>query len=141
MSEVTTEALKASIISKVTKCDWVTFAELSRISGTAGDGSLCTHSKDGNTEIVFWGGMSPQFTEAIIELTRDRLIAAVPSSLMVYMIDGAYLRLPIPTTRQLAARSTKPRQFWVPLSFRPFHSVKEKDRIPLGDRTPKAGAA
>jgi len=112
----------ASLVAKyIEETDNVSFAELSNRFPEFRDGKY--EFVLGETNIVIWCGMTTEAVNAINSLFVDQVIGAVPSSVMVYMIDGAMLKLPI-------AKRSGPykKPHWAPVVLRPYAKVPPKFR-------------
>ena len=71
----------------------VSLVELIRHFGNEGEGENAFMLKDRN--VVFWGGMSDELIQAIIEARKDRKIIDRPSTPLVYLVDGGISSLPL----------------------------------------------
>jgi hypothetical protein len=89
----------------------VSFAELSRLDGFKGDLSMCSGD---NENIVFWSGMSEEAYLAIEQIRKEGEYEMVPTSVMVYMVDGMMLNMPLVKRK---TRYKKPH--WLPVAFNP----------------------
>lgn len=63
--------------------------------------------------IILWTGISEQFVKVLRELIKDKKIKIVPTTPLVYVLDGTALRLPI--AKRLKHRYKRPR--WLPAVF------------------------
>lgn len=80
-----------------------------RIPGAKGD--RCMY---GGHNIILWNGVSDELINAVNSLIDDGMICAKVTSLLVYAIDGHFLKLPI-GKRFPQNGYTRPR--WVPVVF------------------------
>lgn len=80
----------------------VSFVELSRrVEGFSGDFQMLI----GNN-VVLWANMSEEMIDALFDLRDSQQIHFWPTSLLVYLYDGAMLQMPIakrPTKKGYAA--------------------------------------
>jgi hypothetical protein len=94
--------------------EYVSFAELERDATANGDewaGEYAMEVKSGSN-IFLWFNMSPDAIAAIDALVKRKVVDLVPSSELVYMIDG--ITLGVPVARQ--SRNYKsPR--WLPVTL------------------------
>jgi len=104
------ESIKTRIHEHIKRNPATTFAELSdRIEGF--NGELCVHVPD-YPNIVLWVKVSAEAVQAILELHQEKKIKTIPSTALVYLMDGKGLTLPI--ARQ-ARQYKKPH--WSPVVF------------------------
>jgi hypothetical protein len=81
-------------IKKVLKRDNVTFAELSRLEGFAGDFEIhVNHEKVSN--IVIWSGLSQEAMDALEVIRQEGEYSLEPTSVLTYLMDGVTLNLPL----------------------------------------------
>jgi hypothetical protein len=87
-------SLKDDILAYVTKHDYVSFAELSRLPGFgSGDFALCVPNMG---EAVYWAGLSEEAAHALSDLVREGQVHYwLASSVLIYFIDGCTLKLPL----------------------------------------------
>lgn len=90
------DSLGDAILDIVRRVDWASFAELprrlaeARYTNAAGDATI---ELPGN--IVLWSGLSIELVDAIQSLLDSEQVFLHPVSVLVYMADGAALRLPL----------------------------------------------
>lgn len=110
--------------------DWVTYKELMGRYGEQSKGDY-DHGVPA-LNIIFWGGMSEVFVEAVeaLSLMRPheeglvRRIHPHPSSSLVYFMDGGVLDLPLVNR---PPKGGYKELHWAPLSFRPGPSCTNPD--------------
>lgn len=79
------------IIDLVNKRNHVSFAELHRdVEGFAGDMEITLAPN-----LIIWQGVSDHASDAINYLKQSGDIVLMPSSLLVYIVDGRCLNIPI----------------------------------------------
>lgn len=119
MSDAPEPPLKARVLEYIKRRDYVSFAELGHRFGDnfAGGGEFSI-SKGEN--IVLWVGMTEAAANAISELLEEGAIRAEPTVLLVYLADGACMRLPL-VKRNRAYK--KPH--WLPVTFRPADAPRK----------------
>ena len=100
--------MAAAILEKVRALGSVTFADLDRDIDGFGGGNASIEL--GQTNIVLWSGMSDAGLAALLEVRP--LLEPHPCSALVYLFDGAALKLPI-------AKGPGPyaHKRWLPTSF------------------------
>lgn len=105
-------AMKAAILALVEELGGVSFVDLGRrIEGFNGDREYYL----ADTEIVIWGGMSPEAIESLNALMDEKKIVPKDSNLLVYLIDGQTLRLPLAKgKRKYKTPHWAPIVFWTP---------------------------
>lgn len=67
----------------------------------------------GHPNVVLWTGVSAEFCRAYSELMRDKLLECVPTTALVYFIDGEALDLPL--VKSLRAYKTP---HWLPVTVK-----------------------
>ena len=88
----------------------VSFVEMrNRIKGFGGEFAYGFFDMN----VMFWSGMSKEFVEAIDELVLARKIVPTPTTVLVYLMDGAFPKLPI--AKQLNRKYKSER--WLPIVF------------------------
>ena len=70
----------------------VSMAEISRMPNAGGGGNLTSGTCQ---NIILWDGIQRNLADAISQLLADAQIEVRSSSPLIYLIDGASLRLPI----------------------------------------------
>lgn len=105
-------------VREVMKRGGVSFAELSRLEGFAGDLMLC-HATYNN--IVFWVNMSREAIDAIHQIRQEGEYEMVPTSMMVYLIDGVALNMPL-----VKRRVNYKKPHWLPVAFNPVKRRRRK---------------
>jgi hypothetical protein len=89
---VDVDRLKKAIVSMLEeKGDGLSFVDLSSIEGFCGDMELMI----GDKNIVLWSKISQQAITALSELSADKIIDIVGTSVLVYHADGLLLTYPI----------------------------------------------
>ena len=108
------------ILWYVENYDWVTFAELQHRYGTQAKGGHAIYLNN----IVLWVNLSEQLATAITSLLEEKSIHAHPASFLAYMVDGAYLTLPL--AKHPPKRGYK-KDHWLPVCFRsgPFCNLNK----------------
>jgi hypothetical protein len=105
------EELRRDILAYVNKVGGgVSFAELQQELGERTVGELEMGMFDQN--LIFWQCVSPEFTEALNQLFRSKVIKQSPTNVLVYFTDGAVLKLPL-AVKIPAGGYKKPH--WVPV--------------------------
>ena len=99
--------MKKSIYDLV-KRGSVSFVELSKIDGFKGNLSMELDDKN----IILWDGISKEFLHSLEELMKEKRIYLKSTTILVYMADGAMLRLPIANSLR---KYKNPR--WLPVVF------------------------
>jgi len=90
--------IKAAIIAEMRRLKTgVTFIELQRAVGEEGSGK-CAICAGSNPNIVFWMGMSPEFTEAHNQLHKEGFFETHQTQVLVYMVDGQVPDMPLATS-------------------------------------------
>ncbi len=79
--------------------DHISFAELAQLKGFAGDRWLDLTDPQ-VTKTVLWGGISEDASAAVSELLSSGEIHFAPCSLVVYFVDGEFLKLPLAKRRR-----------------------------------------
>jgi hypothetical protein len=105
-----TENIETAIREILASRDYVSFAELREIEGFTGDRWI-EWGKD--TNIFVWVEVSPRAASALERMRAAGEFEYRPSSVMVYAIDGAMLRLPIARRVQ---KYKKPH--WAPVTLK-----------------------
>ena len=101
----------------------VSFAELARmVDGFSGDKEVSLNG-EGYSNIILWSGISDEAIDALMSLTANGKIHPVPAHILVYLADGAVLKLPIARTRR---HYKKPH--WIPTVYNPGPEPKRKRR-------------
>lgn len=88
--------LRSKILERVRKHDHVSFAEIRTHFGGDGslDGEFCLYLGD-RPNTMLWVNMSEDFVSVMMDLLAKKEVHVVPSSLLVYMIDGAVPSMPM----------------------------------------------
>ncbi len=106
-------SLKSAILSLVTKRGGVSFAEVQRLPGAAGD-----HNLSSERNLVYWAGLSDEACRAVLELRAEGLIYFHPCEVLVYLVDGEVLTLPVVKSPTAAERGYKTLH-WLPVVLNP----------------------
>jgi hypothetical protein len=109
-------SLKQLILEKIKSHRTVSFAELTHFEGFSGDYCMCL-GRDEN--MVLWPSLSEEAASAMTELWNDGEIHPVPTTSLVYLMDGVALSLPVAKS----ARKYK-RPHWVPVVWNPGRHPK-----------------
>lgn len=111
-SELKTTTLRDQMLELIEWRRSVSFVELSRLDGTAGEEDILLG--DPSKNLVLWTGLSKEAADALVALLSERLIEPRPANTFVYLIDGGVLKLPL-------ARHTRgyKRPHWLPVVFYP----------------------
>jgi hypothetical protein len=105
----------------INQTDYVSFAELASRFGRANfNGGDRVIELEPN--LILWGGLTQEASDAVRGLLSDGIIAVHPSSLMVYMADGCIPRMPI--AKRIKAYK---KEHWLPVTLRP---AKPRGRQP-----------
>jgi hypothetical protein len=103
-----------AILQLVTQRRTVSFAELGRLDGFSGGDLQIGLSNDVISNVVLWSGLTQAAVDALDELRVARKIHPVPTTPLVYLIDGQMLKLPIVKSKR---HYKKPH--WLPMVFNP----------------------
>ena len=100
--------------------DWVTFPELMRRLGSILEyeklpGVTGTIALEILPNVILWVGMSQAFSDAVLQLQREKRIWPWPTGFLTYLIDGGTLQLPI--AKRLPKNGYK-QEHWLPVCFR-----------------------
>ena len=106
---MTAEEMGERIVERVAKSGWVSFAEIIGELGPEAKGDMAWGIVP---NLFLWVGMSTTLIEAF-QLVKDR-IRPHPSSLLVYLADGAALQLPI---AKRAPKNGYKKKHWLPVTF------------------------
>lgn len=110
------QTLKTAVLEYIRKKDEVSYAELQWLFNRLGfdyRGEFEIYSPV-NENVIFWCGWNREAIEILNELKAENLIEQEPAQMMIYLIDGAALRLPVV---KKAVNYKTPH--WLPLVFRP----------------------
>jgi hypothetical protein len=99
--------MREKILTYVRERRYVSFVELERFLGGEMSGDFNLFKGD---NVVLWSGVSERFAEAFASLVETGQVRLVPTSPLVYLIDGKALRLPLVKGRY---RYKKPH--WLPV--------------------------
>lgn len=99
------------VFQRIKMHEGVTFAELEKTFPEEFKGDYCL-SLPGYDTMVMWINMSEAMTDAIAYLIRSKLVTVSSTSHMTYLIDGAFLKMPI---ARKAYNYKDPH--WVPVTF------------------------
>lgn len=117
------QALKKSVLEYIQKTGDISYAELQWLFNRLGfdyRGDLEIYSPI-NENVIFWCGWNQEAIEIMNELKSENLIEQEPVQPLVYIIDGAALRLP------LVKRAVKYQTpHWLPLVFRAVKGREDK---------------
>lgn len=119
MSAASVARLRREILAFVRERDFVTFAALhKRFAGDAREETEI--ALPGNR--VIWAGLPKPVIDAVLELLREEVLAAVPGSKGAYKRDGRVLALPV---ERRPPPHPEPR--WFPVLLRPIEAVREEE--------------
>ena len=104
--------MRNKIISLVKERDWVSFVELQKILGKNSEGQFEVVSPE-HGNVVFWSGVSQEFSLTLEQLSRERVLCLHPTSVFTYVVDGQTLTLPV---AKKFRSYKKPR--WLPVCLR-----------------------
>jgi hypothetical protein len=90
LSETTVTTLERDIVAMLARSG-VSFVELSDIEGFKGDCEIGLSERN----IVYWPGVSLEAFNILVRLQDAGVFHYVPTSPLVYIIDGCTLRLPL----------------------------------------------
>lgn len=113
--------MKEQIFNYVLRNGGVTFAEIPLICGDAANGALAMYIPE-YPNIILWDGLSDEVIDAINALLKEEKIHLHPTIAMVYLCDGAAVRLPIAKTIR---HYKSPR--WLPVVFNAGPAKKAKE--------------
>jgi hypothetical protein len=82
-------------IRKLLPQDNVSFAELARLQGFAGDQELFLNAATGTSNIALWAGVSPEVADALKALLDAGECHFRPTSPLTYLCDGMMLKYPL----------------------------------------------
>lgn len=108
------QALKSAVLEYIRKTGDVSYAELQYLFNRLEfdyHGNLEIYSPV-NENVVFWCGWNREAIEILNELKAENLIEQEPVQPLIYLIDGAALRLPLV---RKAINYTSPH--WLPLVY------------------------
>lgn len=117
------QTLKKSVLEYIRKTGDVSYAELQRLFNRLGfdyRGDLEIYSPI-NENVILWCGWNREAIEIMNELKSENLVEQEPVQLLVYIIDGAALRLPLV---KRAVNYKTPH--WLPLVFRAVKGWEDK---------------
>jgi hypothetical protein len=70
----------------------VSMVEVSRLPGAEGEHQIESGERK---NVILWQGLQKNLVDAICELLTERKVEVSTTSIIVYLVDGARLRLPI----------------------------------------------
>lgn len=118
-NHLSNEELKTAIVDFIAKRQGVSCVELSRAFGE-GD-----HVLELKHNLITVFGVSQEVAKALVELLSKSVIVAIPSEVLVYVVDGAIPKWPIAKS----AREYKT-PHWLPVTFDTYDfGVKELTRL------------
>lgn len=103
--------MKTTIYNLVKERQHVSFAELDRIDGFAGELAM-VHSQDAN--LILWHSISEDGLEALSGLLDSNKIYIHPASNLTYLVDGKMPKLP---TANRPPKSGYKKPHWFPICF------------------------
>jgi hypothetical protein len=106
--------IKDDILKLVSERRNVSFAEVGRLPGAAGDCAI----EHGTSNVIFWTGLSLDAAEAIADLRVSGQIHFNPTDVVTYFIDGSTQRLPLVKSPAAMARGYKT-PHWLPVVIEP----------------------
>jgi hypothetical protein len=110
-------------IRKLLPQDNISFAELARLEGFAGDQELFLNAATDTSNIVLWSGVSPEAADALKVLFEQGECHFRPTSVLTYLCDGMMLKLP------LVKRSRHYKTpHWCPCVLKPGRQTGEQAR-------------
>lgn len=101
--------LEWKIYELIRRLNHVSFSELEKLEGFAGDCALRTEHEN----VVLWNNCSRQAADTMVRLLEEKKIEMKQVELIVYMIDGH--RLPTLPVAKSNYNYKKPR--WLPVTF------------------------
>ena len=103
------ENLKCRLREFIKQRPMCTFAE---IGGAFGRGDHIMYYGDKEKNLVLWDGLPREIAEVLQELIEENKIVMRVVDSAVYILDGAYLKLPV-------AKSIRPykKPHWLPVAF------------------------
>ena len=113
-------SLEEKILSRITS--GTSFVEFLDVPGVSGDTDYIVANEP---NIVIWPGLSNEAIAALESLKARGLIAAVPTSPLVYFHDGMYPNLPI--VKGVKKYKTP---HWLPVVFGKTELGREKRKSP-----------
>lgn len=119
----TTTALADAFAEKIASHGNVTFVELMTVARQHGVDPEGVESLEFGAcpNLYMWAGMSPAFADAVLELQRRDVTRLDPTTPLVYLIDGARVRMPL---AQRPPRNGYKEPHWTPVVF----NMKEPTR-------------
>lgn len=90
--------------------NWISFAELDRLDGFRGDGSLLADQHGGN--LVLWPSISEEAAAALTLMIAAGECHMIPASIFSYLADGKIPTLPIAKRRVVYKRP-----HWLPVAL------------------------
>jgi hypothetical protein len=106
------------LIEFIAKTPSASFVDLKRFFGADFDGEYEMALPEPYQNMVLWTGMKLEVIKLIGEAIRNNKINPVPTTTLIYLMDGQSLRLPI---AKKAFKYKTPH--WIPIVF---HVVKDK---------------
>ena len=103
--------MKDKILSYVKEHGNVSFAELERLLGDVAHGDQAIGPAENKT-LLYWGGMSAEFVDAVGELLDTGQLVMKPASFLVYLVDSSIVSLPVAKSNR---QYKKPH--WMPIVF------------------------
>jgi hypothetical protein len=128
-----------ALITYVRKNDYVTYAEMANVLAPyiPVKGNLAAEVS-AVKNLVMWWGMSPEWCETLNELFTAGLLWREPCSIMCYVVDGAYLTLPLAKRPPKGGYAT---EHWAPSCVRPIEHIDLRERKKYAPARPRRGKA
>lgn len=107
--------MKDKILEIIKKRPAASFVDLEKIDGFLGEYEMF----NAQYNVVYWGGISLEATEAMNELIANKQIEMALSVPLVYMIDGRVMKYPlVKSLRVYKNPHWLPVVFWIPEDLR-----------------------
>lgn len=115
------DSLQAQILDYIVRREYVSYAELSQIDGFRGGDRAIFHKNYPN--LICWIGLTEEAANAVLHLLNSRRLHHKPTSIIVYLCDGALLNLPLVKSASAAKKYKNPHWFPVTLNSGPGPEV------------------
>lgn len=112
--------MKEQILRLVREKRNVSFVEISEIAG-ASPGPYSIDARPGSN-VILWSGLSEEAATALDDLEREGLIQYDPTSVIVYLVDGAVQDIPLVKSPAAMKRGYKKTR-WLPVVINPTETI------------------
>lgn len=125
MTALATNELVKSVVELVSARDYVSIAEIQRhlADRIPVKGDRVLGVSKANVEFAF--GLSEELVEVMMAVQQDGRVVAMPSSLLVYLVDGCALPASMPMAKRVPKGGYKTPHF-APIVFRPAELPKRR---------------